>query len=444
MKLRDWSLRRWVLLIASVILLASISLRLHLKWRVRDAVRELQAAGRPTRYAELLQRQGASEGAANMVTSLTNAIHRLPELDATTRDRLPVVGMTTLPATGRIWPEEMRTVTRDYLEANRGVLREIHAALTITNAWWWNSYNPEQWGISGLSKAKGAAAQLSLEAAFLAQGGDLDGAMNSTSAIFTIGERMYDDPILITHLVRIAVQAIGLSRLEYVLGSGTPTHKSIRLTMAVLRRQLSQVSLSHVYEGEEVFFLEPAYHRSQRMLFGETAAIGIAPEAGTWEDYRQFAMELAYRMSGLADQDILYAIKANTEIASLSATLAGQLELKLNGSTFLPSKRGLRFHYWSEAALTMSGGKFLQRPIENHARLRAADAALAVTQYRLQHGGQLPTSLDVLVPEFLEAVPIDPQSGKPFELIVTPDGYGIGRGTPVFTVKLNPQSRERA
>ena len=57
-------------------------------------------------------------------------------------------------------------------------------------------------------------------------------------------------------------------------------------------------------------------------------------------------------------------------------------------------------------------------------------------RYRLQHDGKLPASLDELVPEFLEAVPVEPQSGKAFELIVTADGYGIGRGTPVFTVKV--------
>jgi hypothetical protein len=61
---------------------------------------------------------------------------------------------------------------------------------------------------------------------------------------------------------------------------------------------------------------------------------------------------------------------------------------------------------------------------------------LAVAQYRLQHDGQLPASLDELVPELLAAVPVEPQSGQPFELIVTADGYGIGRGTPVFNVKL--------
>jgi hypothetical protein len=89
-------------------------------------------------------------------------------------------------------------------------------------------------------------------------------------------------------------------------------------------------------------------------------------------------------------------------------------------------------------------GKVLNKWQDGYSRLCAADAALAVAQYRLQHDGKLPVSLDELVPEFLEAVPVEPQSGQPFELIATPDGYGIGRGTAVFKVRLNTPQREDA
>jgi hypothetical protein len=160
----------------------------------------------------------------------------------------------------------------------------------------------------------------------------------------------------------------------------------------------------------------------------------------------QHAWVLAYRLSGLADQDILYAIHANSKIAAEATTLGGQATLAGQGTNYLPTARGLRFHYWSEqhvAALVGTGtagglvGNYANRFVEIYGETVAADATLAVAQYRLQHNGKLPASLDDLVPEFLEAVPVEPQSGKPFELIVTSDGYGIGRGAPVFSVKLN-------
>lgn len=432
MKLRDWSLRRWLLMIALIILLPLIGLRLHLKWRVHRAVAKLRDAGHPTTYEELYRRQGVIEGAANMVNALTNAVRQSPELPVETRVQLPIIGEAKTPPAGTPWPESVATATQSYLSANQVALRNIHAAVAITNAWWWNTYHPEKWDINGISKAKRAAVYLSLEAAFLAQSGDTAGALRSTAPIFVIAEQLYGDPIMITHLVRFAIQASGLQRLEYVLGNGEPSAAGINQMREVLRRQIAQDSLTQLYQGELVFFLEAYFHRSHH------AYINVAlepPAIGSFEDFKQRAIVLAYRVSGLADRDILYAIEANSEIASKAATLAGQIDLERNGSALLPSSRGLIFHYWSEQSLAIPI-KIQKRSVETQMKLSVADAALAVAQYRLQHDARLPASLDELVPDFLETVPVEPQSGKPFELIVTPDGYGIGRGTPVFSVKL--------
>ena len=48
------------------------------------------------------------------------------------------------------------------------------------------------------------------------------------------------------------------------------------------------------------------------------------------------------------------------------------------------------------------------------ARLDAARVALAVERYRLANG-KLPESLNDLIPEFLESIPIDPFDGKPLK-----------------------------
>jgi len=54
----------------------------------------------------------------------------------------------------------------------------------------------------------------------------------------------------------------------------------------------------------------------------------------------------------------------------------------------------------------------------------AADAALAIEQFRRKHD-RLPETLDELVPEFLDAVPIDPFDGKPLRYVVREDAYVI-------------------
>jgi hypothetical protein len=122
--------------------------------------------------------------------------------------------------------------------------------------------------------------------------------------------------------------------------------------------------------------------------------------------------------------------------AAGAESLTAMATLAANWNEAMPRNRGHRFHCWSAYLLPTTGSQ-LSNWVGLQSGLRAADAALGVARYRLQHDGKLPASLDELVPAYLEVVPVEPQSGKPFELIVTSDGYGIGRGTPVFSVKLN-------
>jgi type II secretory pathway pseudopilin PulG len=58
------------------------------------------------------------------------------------------------------------------------------------------------------------------------------------------------------------------------------------------------------------------------------------------------------------------------------------------------------------------------------AKIRAAQAALAVERYRLAND-KLPTQLSDLVPGFLPAVPSDPFDGKPLRYKTLAKGYVV-------------------
>lgn len=59
------------------------------------------------------------------------------------------------------------------------------------------------------------------------------------------------------------------------------------------------------------------------------------------------------------------------------------------------------------------------------ALLRCARMALAVARYRLDHAGALPQTTADLVPQYLQAPPIDPFSGQPLKVIPLPSGYAV-------------------
>lgn len=62
--------------------------------------------------------------------------------------------------------------------------------------------------------------------------------------------------------------------------------------------------------------------------------------------------------------------------------------------------------------------------MQHRTRLRAAIAMLAMERYRLEKG-TWPASLEALVPGYLTAVPLDPETGKPLLLKAIPEGFII-------------------
>jgi hypothetical protein len=81
---------------------------------------------------------------------------------------------------------------------------------------------------------------------------------------------------------------------------------------------------------------------------------------------------------------------------------------------------------WSEYISKVMHGSFdmlpaeLRRAARRTADLRCTRTALAVERFRLANA-QWPETLDVLVPEYLEAVPLDPFDEKPLRYKIEPD-----------------------
>ena len=433
MKLRDWSLRRWALVIALIILLPLIGLRLQLKWRVHRAVAELKEAGLPTRFTDLNRLYGMSDSTRNFAYALTNAMAAFSDDDKSLTMHIPFWGDAPKPQPGSAWPAEMRAAVTRYFEVNQTGMVLLHDALSLTNACYFGDYDPAQWTISTLVQAKKAAQRLGLSAVSAAEQGRLPDASRSLGAVFAIAETLADEPSVIGHLVRLAIESDGLDYAEHVFSYGVPNAGDLNFVRHTFQQRIRDTSLHAAISGERVYFLEPAFYG-----YGEVTMSGSEwwPVDDPWEAHWEKLKVLAYRISGLADRDVLFFIQTSRQLQDTAArSLHHQYELSTNWPSVLPVS-GTQFRYWSRQGLGVYEDLF-ESNVRITSKLRVADAALAVAQYRLQHEGKLSASLDELVPKFLETVPIEPQSGRPVELIVTADGYGIGRGTPVFSVKLN-------
>src|SRR6185312_5040773 len=61
---------------------------------------------------------------------------------------------------------------------------------------------------------------------------------------------------------------------------------------------------------------------------------------------------------------------------------------------------------------------YLERVAMDEALRATALTGIAVDRYRLDHGGAFPATLDALVPQYLDDVPLDPFDRHPLRFIV--------------------------
>jgi hypothetical protein len=67
----------------------------------------------------------------------------------------------------------------------------------------------------------------------------------------------------------------------------------------------------------------------------------------------------------------------------------------------------------------------LRVALETRARMEAAKTAIAIERYRLAHQGAVPPTLDALVPNFVEAIPVDPFDHQPLRFKRLERGYVV-------------------
>ena len=130
------------------------------------------------------------------------------------------------------------------------------------------------------------------------------------------------------------------------------------------------------------------------------------------------------RAAGLHEKDkafFLDAMATNISIAEMSwpeRVQLGRQAAKLNPG---PTNRFLIF-----SSITLPGfDRNLVRDADHAARIRAAQAGLAVQRFRLAHTNALPASLRELEPAWLKSVPADPYDGQPLRFKRHGSGFVI-------------------
>jgi hypothetical protein len=192
------------------------------------------------------------------------------------------------------------------------------------------------------------------------------------------------EPYLIVSLVVIAMDAIAIEDAERWLIQGSPSSGALQRVEEALRAEADPKRVEMALVGE-------------RCCCISTWRASIRGSNFIAKMYHEGSL---LQILDALDAHIRSARRPYPECLLAAARLRDTLEAKIP------------FYYPVSGQFTEALGRFCLVHQRSVARLESAHVAFAALRYKAKHG-RLPEKLQDLVPDFVDAVPLDPFDGKP-------------------------------
>jgi hypothetical protein len=319
----------------------------------------------------------------------------------------------------RMDPEQLRMVTA-LLVTNKEALEFFHRAASLPRSRYPISLNQipfTNW--QHFSDVKGAATVLGLEAMVACEETNSARAVEAITGIFAAGHSLANEPVLLSQLVRYAIDFIGVRTLQSALNGVAFTESELAGMQLALSKVDDPESVSRGLVGERAFFIaalsDPA---------GYLAANRGRPPSGFGEIVSDVFVQPLTQFSGFWRRDLRFGIDALTTNIAWARLPDPQ---RFYASTNMPAMaaQATSGRYILTALFLPALDKFVLRDASHRAQARTALVALAIERFRLANNGKLPDQLSSLVPKYLDKVPVDPFDGKPVRFKQLKTGYVV-------------------
>lgn len=253
-----------------------------------------------------------------------------------------------------------------------------------------------------LQQLRAAARLLSLECVVAAHRGETEAAVDSAVTMFAAARTIEQEPILVTQLVRMAISSMARLRLQWLLSAGALNDAQLRRLDAELARSDFQQSVQRALIAERTIGIQ---------TFDNPALLGGAVAGG-------------FRLTPASDE-IAYLQLMEQMIAALDETGLARRQAVEDAEqqlTLLAGQTGAAIRFPLTRLLLPSLQAFTEATSRNEAQRDATRVAIAIERFYLRYG-QLPTSLDDLVPTFLESLLEDPFDGAPLRFRLDAEHY---------------------
>jgi hypothetical protein len=272
--------------------------------------------------------------------------------------------------------------------------------------------------------------------------GQNDKALADLKLLFYLNESLHTSPFLISHLVRMAIVAIGIQPIWESLAKYQWTDEQL----VVLENELAKIDFVNDYgsimRGERAGeIVEMENQRRTRKLVSDTEngivtnSFWLMPSAYFYQNELSFAR--------MHQEWLLPLVDTNARVVSPSALQHINDVIEQEKKHYSP--------YKIQALMTASISVSVKKIAQLQCQIDLARVAIALERYRLAHGNY-PETIDVLAPKFISEIPHDVINGQPLHYRRTEGGrfvlYSVGwnemdDGGQVVLTKSGSVDREK-
>lgn len=225
-----------------------------------------------------------------------------------------------------------------------------------------------------------------------------EAAVESVLAMFAAARSLEQEPLLISQLVRMALDGKARDRLAWLLSVASLDDEQLARFDQELAASDYQTQLRRALLGERSFGIQ---------LFADPAKLG--PEANSVGIIPKFTLGLTR-----ASDETLYLQIMAQAIAAAGNTGPARTQAIADTDAMvnqLASQTGAKLRFPITLLMLPAMTSVAHSVSRNEAHRDATRLALAIERFRSQRGS-LPTTLDDLVPGYFDSLPLDPFSGK--------------------------------
>lgn len=385
-----------------------------------------RTAGQPLTTDELEQWHRVPDGTKDLTKAWQEALApcRTREFSRSSFD-LPRLGIAKVPPIGEPLPEELHAQTEAFINKHRATLDQIYALSEQRG----EMRVPRDFRILfELSETVLAINQgsrfLTMEFELLAREPDFEPAFRNLKARMAMAETLAHEPDAVSMMSRMANFGVMLNDLKRLAANHACTDDELARLQAMLRTfdPHPQLPLAVMGERARIYLI---YHTKGRLPTDDEDVLAMEdePPSGGIVTSRDLRGVLRPRDAALglralndlydaAQQPLPQAIHAIADVEEQVQTF--MIDHSLQAWLWYPASRTTVPQLVSMLESTMFADA---RAV---ATRNMTIISLGLRRYRLKHK-KLPATLDELVPDFLDAVPIDPYDGQPVRYLSQAD-----------------------